>query len=113
MRLTDESYPYRHFGSADARAARLWRLNAAAYTRVDQAESEYALAQRINAEAPAVMASEAALLGAALVHCSTDFVFDGRKDGAYLEIDVSNRSVRMARTSWPARRQSRRRASGT
>ncbi|MFJ4343858.1 dTDP-4-dehydrorhamnose reductase [Pseudomonas sp. NPDC089401] len=52
-------------------------VNAAAYTAVDKAESEPALARRINAEAPQVLAREAAALGAWLVHFSTDYVFDG------------------------------------
>lgn len=62
-------------------------VNPAAYTAVDQAEAEPALARRINAEAPAVMAAEAKLLGAAMVHYSTDYVFDGSKAGAYVETD--------------------------
>src|SRR5471032_2371027 len=45
---------------------------------------------RANAEAPGVMAEEAKKLGAALVHYSTDYVFDGTKDGAYLEDDAVN-----------------------
>ena len=57
-------------------------VNAAAYTAVDKAESEPALARRVNAEAPEVMAHEARKLGAAMVHYSTDYVFDGRKAGA-------------------------------
>ena len=65
-------------------------VNPAAYTAVDQAESEPALAHRINAEAPAVMAAEARLLGAAMVHYSTDYVFDGTKQGAYVETDTTN-----------------------
>ncbi len=52
-------------------------VNAAAYTTVDKAESEPAQAQRINAEAVAVLAHEAQQLGAWLVHYSTDYVFDG------------------------------------
>ncbi len=52
-------------------------VNAAAYTAVDKAESEPALAARINAEAPGVLAREAAKLGAWLIHYSTDYVFDG------------------------------------
>ena len=51
-------------------------VNPAAYTAVDKAESEPELAFRINAEAPGVMAEEAKALGAALVHYSTDYVFD-------------------------------------
>ena len=52
-------------------------VNAAAHTAVDKAESEPDLARRINALAPAVLAREAAALGACLVHYSTDYVFDG------------------------------------
>jgi dTDP-4-dehydrorhamnose reductase len=63
-------------------------VNPAAYTAVDKAESEPDLAMRINAEAPAVMAAEARKIGAALVHFSTDYVFDGSKQGAYLETDA-------------------------
>lgn len=62
-------------------------VNPAAYTAVDKAESEPALALRINGEAPGVMAEEAKKLGAALIHYSTDYVFDGSKDGAYIETD--------------------------
>ncbi len=64
-------------------------VNAAAYTAVDRAESECDLAMQINATAPAVLAEEAAKRGALLVHYSTDYVFDGRSDKAYLEEDVT------------------------
>jgi len=62
-------------------------VNAAAYTAVDKAESEPDLVRRINAEAPGVMAEEAAELGALLVHYSTDYVFDGSKGDSYVETD--------------------------
>jgi len=62
-------------------------VNAAAYTAVDRAESESDLAWRINAEAPGVLATEAATLDALLVHYSTDYVFDGSKASPYLETD--------------------------
>lgn len=62
-------------------------VNAAAYTAVEQAESEPGLAFRINAEAPAVLAREARALGAAMVHYSTDYVFDGSKNAPYTEDD--------------------------
>lgn len=62
-------------------------VNPAAYTAVDQAEREPELALRINGEAPGVMAEEAKKLGATLIHYSTDYVFDGNKDSAYLETD--------------------------
>jgi dTDP-4-dehydrorhamnose reductase len=65
-------------------------VNPAAYTAVDKAESEPQLARAINALAPAVMAEEAKALGAALVHYSTDYVFDGTKAGAYVETDQPN-----------------------
>lgn len=62
-------------------------INPAAYTAVDNAESEPELAMRINAEAPGVMAEEAKKLGAAMIHYSTDYVFDGSKTGPYTEDD--------------------------
>ena len=62
-------------------------VNPAAYTAVDKAESEPELAMRINGEAPAVMAKEAKKLGAAMIHYSTDYVFDGSKNGPYVETD--------------------------
>jgi dTDP-4-dehydrorhamnose reductase len=62
-------------------------VNATAYTAVDKAESEPELAHRINAEAPGVLAEEAALLGALLVHYSTDYVYDGSKAAPYVETD--------------------------
>ena len=52
-------------------------VNAAAFTAVDRAEAESALARRVNAEAVSALAHEAAALGAWLVHYSTDYVFDG------------------------------------
>jgi dTDP-4-dehydrorhamnose reductase len=55
-------------------------VNAAAHTAVDKAESEPALAQAINADAPGVLARSAAASGAWLVHYSTDYVFDGTGD---------------------------------
>ena len=65
-------------------------VNAAAWTAVDRAESEEAAAYAINARAPAVLAEEAARMKSWLVHYSTDYVFDGRKDGAYTEDDLTN-----------------------
>lgn len=63
-------------------------LNAAAYTAVDKAETETALATKINADAPAIMAEEAQRRGALLVHYSTDYVFDGTKTTPYVETDA-------------------------
>jgi dTDP-4-dehydrorhamnose reductase len=63
-------------------------VSAAAYTAVDRAESEPDLAFSVNANAPGVLAAEAARLGALLVHYSTDYVFDGTKSGPYTEADA-------------------------
>jgi len=62
-------------------------VNAAAYTAVDRAESEPALAYRINAEAPTLLSEWAARHGAVLIHYSTDYVFDGQLDRFYRETD--------------------------
>jgi dTDP-4-dehydrorhamnose reductase len=63
-------------------------VNAAAYTSVDKAESEPEHAQRVNAEAVAVLAYEALQLGAWLVHYSTDYVFDGSGTQPWQETDT-------------------------
>lgn len=64
-------------------------INPAAYTAVDKAESEPELAYAINAEAPRVLAEEAAKVGAKLIHFSTDYVYAGTKQGAYVEEDAT------------------------
>jgi dTDP-4-dehydrorhamnose reductase len=64
-------------------------LNAAAYTQVDQAEDDVALAMRINAEVPAILGEHAARRGTAVVHYSTDYVFDGHSRVPYLETDAT------------------------
>jgi len=61
--------------------------NAVAYTAVDKAEEDEALALKINGEAPGVLAEEALKLGALLIHYSTDYVFDGTKASPYVETD--------------------------
>ncbi len=65
-----------------------WVVNAAAHTAVDKAESEPALAFAINATAPGILAEEAKKIGAAIVHYSTDYVFDGSKKTPYVETDA-------------------------
>lgn len=62
-------------------------VNAAAYTAVDRAESEPAMCAAINADAPRILAEEAARVGAVMVHYSTDYVFDGSKGAPYVEDD--------------------------
>jgi len=65
-------------------------VNPAAYTAVDKAESDQAMARRLNAESPRVLAEEAARCGATLIHYSTDYVFDGTKKTPYVEDDATN-----------------------
>jgi dTDP-4-dehydrorhamnose reductase len=65
-------------------------VNAAAYTAVDQAETDSAIAYKINTEAVSTLATEAKALDACLVHYSTDYVFDGNKEGSYYEDDITN-----------------------
>lgn len=65
-------------------------VNPAAYTAVDKAETEPALALAINGTAPGILAQEAQRLGAALIHYSTDYVFDGSKNTPYTEQDIPN-----------------------
>lgn len=65
-------------------------VNAAAYTAVDRAESEPERVFQINAVAPGIFAEEARRHQALLVHYSTDYVFDGCKEAAYVEEDVPN-----------------------
>ncbi|MDP3332839.1 MAG: dTDP-4-dehydrorhamnose reductase [Methylococcaceae bacterium] len=65
-------------------------VNAAAYTAVDKAETDQDQAFLINGQAAGVLAEEAAICGALLIHYSTDYVFDGSKTGAYLEGDQTN-----------------------
>ncbi len=65
-------------------------VNAAAYTAVDKAEAEHTVAYAVNSEAPGVLAEEANKIGAALVHYSTDYVFDGSKHAPYDEDDSPN-----------------------
>jgi dTDP-4-dehydrorhamnose reductase len=63
-------------------------VNPAAYTAVDKAESDEATARAVNAAAPAILGEEGAKLGALVIHYSTDYVFDGTKQGAYRESDA-------------------------
>jgi dTDP-4-dehydrorhamnose reductase len=63
-------------------------VNPAAYTAVDKAESEPEIAMAVNGIAPGIMAEEAKKLGAAMVHFSTDYVFDGSKASPYTEEDT-------------------------
>lgn len=62
-------------------------VNAAAYTRVDDAEVEREKATQGNVTGPGVLAKTCEAYGAALIHVSSDYVFDGSKQGAYVETD--------------------------
>jgi dTDP-4-dehydrorhamnose reductase len=62
-------------------------INAAAYTAVDRAESEEAIAFAVNAAAPSRLAIETGRRGIPLVQISTDYVFDGKKGSPYVEQD--------------------------
>ena len=65
-------------------------VNATAYTAVDKAEAEPDLARAVNSDGPRVLAEAAQEIGACLIHYSTDYVFDGEKNGAYVESDATN-----------------------
>jgi dTDP-4-dehydrorhamnose reductase len=65
-------------------------VNPAAYTAVDKAESEPMVCRAINTAAPAILAEEACSIHAALIHFSTDYVFDGAQETPYLESDQTN-----------------------
>ncbi|MGD0192669.1 MAG: dTDP-4-dehydrorhamnose reductase [Rhizomicrobium sp.] len=75
-------------------------VNAAAYTAVDRAESEPELARLTNSEGPAALATGCRACGAALIHLSTDYVFDGAKAAAWLEDDAANPLSVYGRTKW-------------
>jgi len=62
-----------------------WIVNPAAYTAVDRAESDFESAHAINAVAPGVLGEEAARVGAAVLHFSTDYVYPGNGSEPYLE----------------------------
>jgi dTDP-4-dehydrorhamnose reductase len=65
-------------------------VNASAYTAVDRAEAEPELATLLNAQVPGWLGAAAQAVGACVVHYSTDYVFDGKKAGAYTETDQTN-----------------------
>ena len=75
-------------------------INPAAYTKVDQAESEPELASQINAIAPQVLAEKASELNIPIIHFSTDYVFDGLKNEPYVETDQANPQSVYGQTKW-------------
>ena len=92
--LTALDYPALDLASPDSIAAALDAhrpdlvVNAAAYTAVDKAEEESDLAMAINGTAPGILAEALKKSGGALVHYSTDYVFDGAKEIPYTEEDA-------------------------
>jgi len=65
-------------------------INPAAYTNVDGAEDDEATALKVNADAPRALAKACKQLDIPLFHVSTDYVFDGTKEGPYVETDQTN-----------------------
>ncbi|MER0406611.1 dTDP-4-dehydrorhamnose reductase [Vibrio vulnificus] len=65
-------------------------INAAAHTAVDRAEQEVELSYAINRDGPKFLAEAAQEAGAAVLHISTDYVFEGNKNVEYLETDITN-----------------------
>lgn len=75
-------------------------VNAAAYTAVDEAETEPERAAAVNAQAPRILAEATAKMGGWLVHYSTDYVFDGTQTTPYRETDTPNPINVYGRTKW-------------
>ncbi len=75
-------------------------VNPAAYTSVDKAETEQEIAYAINALAPKFLAAQANLRHIPMIHYSTDYIFDGTKDGTYVEDDPANPQSIYGKTKW-------------
>lgn len=75
-------------------------INPAAYTEVDKAESEPTIAHAVNVQAPKLLARYASRHNIPIIHFSTDYVFDGKKDAPYNEDDEANPSSVYGKTKW-------------
>ena len=75
-------------------------VNPAAYTAVDNAESEPTVAHAINAQAPKTLARQASRRNIPIIHFSTDYIFDGTKEEAYVEEDQANPKSVYGNTKW-------------
>ena len=75
-------------------------VNPAAYTEVDKAESQPTIAHAVNAQAPKLLARYAARHNIPIIHFSTDYVFDGKKDGPYTEEDEAKPTSVYGKTKW-------------
>ncbi|WP_459555446.1 SDR family oxidoreductase [Lacunimicrobium album] len=73
-------------------------INAAAYTAVDQAESDVEAARQLNATTPGLIAQACAKRNFPLIHLSTDYVFPGQHDKPYLETDPTGPATVYGRT---------------
>ena len=67
-----------------------WIINCAAYTAVDKAEDDHAVAQKLNADALINICTAVKKYGVRLIHFSTDYVFDGTSSIPYIETDTTN-----------------------
>ena len=81
-----EDFAHQNFPSGSLQ----WIINCAAYTAVDKAEDDHAVAQRLNADALINICTVAKYYGATLIHFSTDYVFDGSSSVPYIETDSTN-----------------------
>ena len=75
-----------------------WIINCAAYTAVDKAEDDPAIAQKLNADALINICEAAKKYGTQLIHFSTDYVFDGTSSMPYIETDTTNPQTVYGRT---------------
>jgi len=89
MDLADEAGNFRALREMIRTVRPRWIVNSAAYTAVDKAEAEPELAYAINRDAVRVIGEEAQKIGAAVVHFSTDYVFDGQGSTPYVETDAT------------------------
>ena len=102
------AFDHRQLDIADARAVKVavdrirpnWIINAAAFNDVDRAEQAPDQAFAVNAEGAGNLAQAAARAGAAILHVSTDYVFDGKKGSPYTEDDRPNPLSVYARTKY-------------
>ena len=81
-----EAFVQQNFSSGSLQ----WIINCAAYTAVDKAEDDHAMAQKLNADALINICTAAKCYGAKLIHFSTDYVFDGSSSVPYIETDSTN-----------------------
>lgn len=81
-----EAFVQQNFSSGSLQ----WIINCAAYTAVDKAEDDHAMAQKLNADALINICAAAKHYGAKLIHFSTDYVFDGSSSVPYIETDSTN-----------------------